>query len=116
VTPNRAQLLLSLACLLMHGCTQPEPAISPTHASEEWFSCTGRFDCVVVYDAFCRKAAVNSDYVLVYQDWTRREVLRVGEATVCPNPEPINEAAGCRANRCVYPFGWEDFPQDPASR
>lgn len=107
--------LLALTFFLALGCSHSAPVSVATEASDDWFACTGRFDCVVVYDAFCKKTAVNSDYALTYQDWSWREVRRVGEGTVCPSPGYMHEAAGCRANRCVYPFGWEDYPKDPSS-
>ena len=98
------------------GCSQPLSRNTAIKASEDWFTCQGRFECVVVYDAFCKKVAVNSRYALVYQDWAREVGRRVGERTLCPDPEFKYESAGCRENRCVYPFSWEDYADNPGAK
>ena len=107
---------LILLFLLTFGCSQTIPIEGPKQFSESWFRCEGRFECVVVYDAFCKKKAINSAYALAYQDWAYREVHRLGEGKVCPDPDLLNDAAGCRANQCVFPFGWEDYPKDPKAK
>ena len=41
--------------------------------------------------------------------------MRQGERAVCPPPGFRVGGAGCRKGRCVYPFGLEDYGEDPKS-
>ena len=105
-------LSVVLAAITLAACstmTEPEEEItySPT-----WFACKSRFSCVVVQDAFCALKAVNSKSAIVYQDWSRQEVIRQEERIVCPRPEELNAVAGCVQGRCVYPFSRKDFSRD----
>lgn len=80
--------------------------------SSAWFACKNRFSCVVVYDAFCKLTAVNARSSIAYQDWSRQEAIRQGERTVCPQPDRLNEIAGCVRGRCVYPFSFGGREQE----
>jgi hypothetical protein len=64
---------------------------------------------VVVQDSFCKLTAVNASSSIIYQDWSRQEVIRREERIVCPRPEALNAVAGCVKGRCVYPFTRGDF-------
>lgn len=100
-------IIAAAAFLLLSGCAGVEPLEQEEIAySSAWFACKNRFSCVVVYDAFCKLTAVNTRSSIVYQDWSRQEVIRQGERTVCPRPERLNEIAGCVRGRCVYPFSF----------
>lgn len=107
------RVLIVFAFLCATGCAattvndDEEIAYSPS-----WFSCKSRFNCVVVYDAFCQLKAVNRRYSLVYQDWSLQEVIRQEERIVCPRPDRLNEVAGCVKGHCVYPFNLGDFSKD----
>lgn len=109
------RIVVVFFALLAIGCSQPPPYETEIRYSESWFACEARFECVAVYDAFCKFVAVNSKYTLVYQDWSRQEVTREGESAVCPRPGMLPGGAGCRKGRCVYPFGLEDYVEDPKS-
>lgn len=101
--------LVCLLGILGSGCASvagPEEEI--TYASE-WFTCKSRFSCVVVQDAFCKQTAVNAKSAIVYQDWSRQEVTRQGERSVCPRPEEFNPVAACIRGRCAYPFSRADI-------
>ncbi|MFQ6006809.1 MAG: hypothetical protein ACE5OQ_15060, partial [Woeseia sp.] len=84
--------------------------------SQTWFDCEAHYECIVVYDAFCKNVAVNSRYSLVYQDWSQWEVTRVRERVVCPGPRVFAGGAGCRNGRCIYPFGLEDYFIEPIEK
>ena len=107
------RFVVTLWVFLAVGCSQSPLYETDIEYSQSWFDCETRFECVVVYDAFCKIVAVNSKYSLVYQDWSRQEVTRVGERVVCLDPELFSGGAGCRKSRCVYPFGLEDYADDP---
>lgn len=96
--------LKPLCVLLLAGCaTAPPEDAEPIEYSADWFRCDNSFQCVAVYDAFCRFTAVNSRYTLVYQDWAREQVAALEETVPC---EPVNDLATrgalCRQNRCVH--------------
>lgn len=97
-------VLTVCASLSLVGCTTLPAEEEEIAYSSSWFSCKNRFNCVVVYDAFCKFTAVNARSAIVYQDWSLQEVIRQGERAVCPGPQTYNEVAGCTAGRCVYPF------------
>ena len=65
-----------LAVLFVTGCAQAPAQEEEITYSSSWFSCKSRFNCVVVYDAFCQLKAVNKRYSLIYQDWSLQEVIR----------------------------------------
>ena len=94
-----ALLLAALTACATAPTVEEEIAYSP-----DWFSCNNRFSCVVVYDAFCTLTAVNARSAIVYQDWSRQDVIRRGERSVCPPPDRYNEVAGCVQGRCTYPL------------
>lgn len=86
------------------GCAAGADEKEPLAWSPQWFQCDGRFECVAVYDAFCKYTAVNSTYSLQYQDWARQQVRAVGELRPCELPgEQRPLAAYCRSKRCEYP-------------
>lgn len=100
----RRSSALFLLCAMVSACASvagPEEEIT---YSDAWFACKSRFSCVVVQDSFCRTTAVNAKFAIVYQDWSRQEVVRQGERSVCPRPEELNSVAGCVRGRCTYPF------------
>lgn len=99
-------MLFTSACA---SFAEPEEEIS---YAPEWFACKSRFSCVVVQDSFCKLTAVNAKSAIVYQDWSRQEVIRQEERIVCPRPEELNAVAGCVSGRCVYPFTRQDFSDD----
>ncbi len=101
-----------LAVLFVTGCAQTPAQEEEIAYSSSWFACKSRFNCVVVYDAFCQLKAVNRRYSLIYQDWSLQEVIRQGERVVCPRPDRFNEVAGCVRGSCVYPFSLGDFSGD----
>ena len=109
------RFVVLLCIFLTFGCSGPPAYETDIEYSETWFACKARFECVVVYDSFCKSVAVNSKYTLVYQDWSRQEVTREGERAVCSVPDLFAGGAGCRKGRCVYPFGLEDYVEDPKS-
>ncbi len=109
------RFVVLLCIFLTFGCSRPPAYETDIEYSETWFACKARFECVVVYDSFCKSVAVNSKYTLVYQDWSRQEVTREGERAVCSVPDLFAGGAGCRKGRCVYPFGLEDYVEDPKS-
>lgn len=92
------------AALSLAACATPQVAEEEIAYSSSWFSCKTRFNCVVVYDAFCKFTAVNARSAIIYQDWSLQEVIRQGERGVCPGPDSYSEVAGCADGRCVYPF------------
>ncbi len=109
------RFIVLLCVLLAVGCSQPPAYGTDIEYSETWFACEARFECVVVYDSFCRSVAVNSKYTLIYQDWSRQEITREGDRVVCAGPYLLSGGAGCRKGRCTYPFGLEDYVDDPKS-
>lgn len=108
-------LVAAASAFLVCACTATEVADEEEIAySSSWFACKSRFSCVVVYDAFCTLTAVNVNSAIVYQDWSRQEVVRRQERTVCPPPDRQNELAGCVRGRCSYPFGFgASEPESP---
>lgn len=110
VTARRRMTLISaMAAVVLAACAQAPVNDEDILYSSGWFACKSRFNCVVVYDSFCNLTAVNSRYSIVYQDWSRQEVIRLEERTVCPRPDRLNEVGGCVQGRCVYPFNLRDF-------
>lgn len=105
--------VLLLPVVMLAACatlTEPEEEIA---YSSEWFACKSRFSCVVVQDAFCSLKAVNSKSAIVYQDWSRQEIIRQEERIVCPRPDELNAVAGCVQGRCVYPFSRKNLSREP---
>ncbi|MDZ7644691.1 MAG: alpha/beta fold hydrolase [Woeseiaceae bacterium] len=104
----RSRAVICAGMLLVSGlpagcATSPDPA-EPIEYSSSWFRCDSRFDCIAVYDAYCKYTAVNSRHALIYQDWARQEVTRVDELRPCPpSREDFPLAAACRAQTCEYP-------------
>lgn len=96
--------MLLVACLLAGGCaTAPEDA-EPITWSAAWFQCDGSFDCIAVYDAYCKYTAVNVRYALLYQDWARQQLAELDELLPCEAPaDELPHAAYCRRNRCANP-------------
>ena len=115
VDPGTMRFVVLLFLFLAFACSQPPADETDISYSEIWFACETRFECVVVYDSFCNSVAVNSKYTLIYQDWSRQEVTREGERMVCSAPGVFAGGAGCRNGRCVYPFGLEDYVENPKS-
>ena len=100
----RTGLLAALLCCCAEMPVEDQEEIV---FSDSWFSCSSRFQCIVVQDSFCNLTAVNRNYVIVYQDWSREQVEKVGERVPCqrldPNfPSPV---ARCASGRCTYPLG-----------
>lgn len=90
--------------MVLGGCAAAPDESEPLAWSLQWFQCDGRFECVAVYDAFCKYTAVNSSHSLQYQDWARQQVRAVGELRPCEMPgEQRPLAAYCRNKRCEYP-------------
>lgn len=112
---NRLIGFIALCAFFAVACSQPPAYDTDIRYSETWFACEARFECVTVYDSFCNIVAVNSKHTLVYQDWARQEVMRAGDRVVCSRPGLFVLSAGCRKGRCVYPFGLEDYGEDPKS-
>lgn len=100
---NKSKPMLLLAATLCGACASESVRQEPIEWSAEWFQCDSRFDCAAVYDAFCKYTAVNTNYLLVYQDWARQQVERSEELTPC---EPVEEnkplAAQCRNKVCRH--------------
>lgn len=92
------------AAMAVAGCsTQPVPD-EPITFSQEWFQCDSRFDCVAVFDDYCKYTGVNARYSLVYQDWVRQQVTKSGELRPCQRDRDENVlTAYCRNQRCEYP-------------
>jgi len=90
--------------LLSAGCAGSGGAAEEIIYSPDWFRCNSRFQCVVVYDAYCNLTAVNRDFAIVYQDWALQEVERAEERLPCPRPAFGNPVAACRAGQCLYPI------------
>lgn len=109
------RVVVVLLSMVTVACTQPTAYETDIAYSDSWFACEARFECVAVYDAFCKFVGVNKKYTLIYQDWSYQEVRSEGESAVCPSPMMHTEGAGCRKGRCVYPFGLEDYVEDPKS-
>lgn len=93
---------LVLAATLFTACAGQQAPEEPITWSAEWFQCDNRFQCVAIYDAYCKYTAVNSNYMLVYQDWARQQVAGLEDLKACPPLErDFPGAAYCRENRCV---------------
>lgn len=110
-------LLAAAAISVLVACTGAPLTDEERLYSSQWFACDARFQCVVVYDAFCNSTAVNRRFALVYQDWAQQEVARTGERIVCPPPLDANPLAGCVRGRCQYPFNMgreRDTIREPA--
>lgn len=96
--------ILKFLCIpmMLAACAGQQTAEEPITWSAEWFQCDGRFQCLSVYDAYCQYTAVNSNFVLIYQDWARQQVQGLDELKSCPPVESDKPgAAYCRQNRCV---------------
>ncbi|HZW59259.1 MAG TPA: hypothetical protein VFE85_03100 [Woeseiaceae bacterium] len=87
--------------LLLGGCAVPPPPAEPIAWSPEWFACEGRFQCIVVYDAFCDFTPVNASHARSYELWANQEVRRLDEKVPCPpaagQPVPVPV---CRKGQC----------------
>lgn len=97
-------LPLAAIFLLVAGCAAGPEEAEPIEWSPTWFQCDGSFECIAVYDAYCKYSAVNARYALVYQDWTRQRLVALGELQPCDaaaEQQPL--AAYCRSKRCAYP-------------
>lgn len=95
-----------LATVLLAGCAAPgEEEAVPIVYSDEWFRCDSHFDCVAVYDAFCKYTGVNTRYSIVYQDWARERLRELDEIEPCfrDDSRSVPPRAWCRDNRCKYP-------------
>lgn len=99
-----AALLLVALSLLQTGCSTPSGGAEEIVYSPDWFGCSARFQCVVVYDAYCNQTAVNRRFAILYQDWALQEVERAEERLPCPRPDFLNPVAACIAGRCTYPI------------
>lgn len=96
-------LLLCVALLAAACATEPEE-VETISWSPTWFQCDDGFDCVAVFDAYCKYTAVNRRYALIYQDWARQQLVRLDELLPCDAPaEQQPEAAYCRNKRCARP-------------
>lgn len=93
---------LILAISMLPACGSFSEEQEEIIYSSEWFACSGRFQCVVVQDSYCREVAVNRRYSIILQDWSRQQVELEGERVVCPRDEgfaaPI---AVCSQGRCT---------------
>lgn len=96
-------LAAALVVLFCSGCATDSEPVEPIEWSAEWFQCDSRFDCVAVYDSFCKYTGVNTRYQLVYQDWSRQQAMMNDELIPC---EPVGDdkplAAYCRKNVCTH--------------
>ena len=90
--------------LMAAGCAGSGGPAEEIVYSPDWFRCSSRFQCVVVYDAYCNLTAVNRDFAIVYQDWALQEVERAEERLPCPRLDSVSPVAACRAGQCVYPI------------
>jgi len=96
----------ALVTAMLAGCAAPEEEEAvPIVYSDEWFRCDSHFDCVAVYDAFCRYTGVNARYSLVYQDWARQRLRELDEMQPCfrDSDRSVPPRAWCREQRCEYP-------------
>jgi hypothetical protein len=102
-------ILLCLAAIVASGCATNDVPEEPIEWSADWFRCDSRFECIAVLDAYCKYTAVNSGYSLVYQDWARQQVERVGERIPCEasGSDEKHLAAVCRSNRCEHPGSYK---------
>ncbi|MBT8084075.1 MAG: hypothetical protein KJO19_06435 [Woeseia sp.] len=95
--------LTLVAALLCAGCAATEEPVEDIEWSSQWFQCESRFDCVAVYDAYCKYTGVNTRYLTIYQDWARQQVERSGELMPC---EPVGDdkplAAYCHSKKCEH--------------
>lgn len=102
--PRVCCLAPALAALLAACAGVPEEPAEPVAWSDKWFRCDSSFECIAVYDAFCRFTAVNDDYSLVYLDWARQTVQEADALGPC---DPVGDdrplRAWCREQRCEYP-------------
>lgn len=99
---------VGLFVLLLGGCAElPVEEQEEIVFSDSWFACDSRFQCIVVQDSFCNLTAVNRRYTIVYQDWSRQQVNKVGERLPCQRLDPSlpAPAARCSSGRCAYPLG-----------
>ena len=97
-----------LCAVMLAGCADvPVAEDEEIVFSDSWFSCDSRFQCIVVQDGFCNLVAVNRRSAIVYQDWSRQQVVRVGERVPCQRMDPNLPApvARCASGKCVYPIG-----------
>ena len=100
-----AKIVLVVTALIgLGGCAGQVNDAEPIVYSDEWFRCESRFQCVVVYDAYCRSVAVNRRSAIVYQDWALQQVELAGERRLCPRTDEISPIAACLKSRCTYPI------------
>lgn len=102
--PRRKAAALVALLFLATGCAGPGTVAEEIVYSPDWFRCSSRFQCVVVYDAYCNLTAVNRDFAIVYQDWALQEVERAEERLPCPRPDFASPVAACSAGQCIYPI------------
>lgn len=91
-----------MSMLLVCACaTAPAEPEEPLIWTAEWFQCKGRFQCIVVYDAFCNFTPVNAQHARTYEKWAHQEVRRIEERLACPpaagQPVPLPH---CRKGQC----------------
>ena len=103
---HKRRLLALFVALLFSaaGCATSPGTAEEIVYSPDWFRCSSRFQCVVVYDAYCNQTAVNRRFAIPYQDWALQEVERADERLPCPRPDFLNPVAACIAGRCTYPI------------
>jgi hypothetical protein len=89
------------AAALLAACTGMQVPDEPVSWSPEWFQCESRFECIVVYDAYCKFTPVNAEHARMYEQWAHQEVRRHDEQIPCP---PANEIPApvplCRRGEC----------------
>ncbi len=97
-------IALSGLALIASGCAITPDSNEPIAWSADWFRCDSRFECIAVLDSYCKYTAVNASYSLVYQDWARQQVERVGELLPCEESgvDEKHLAAVCRNRTCEH--------------
>lgn len=104
VAASRTSLAAVVSAALLAGCAAQDAPEEPINWSAEWFQCESRFDCIAVFDDYCKYSAVNVRYSLVYQDWVRQQVDKSGERRPCLRDRDADAlTAYCRNQRCEYP-------------
>lgn len=92
---------LLTAMLSLASCAAPPEPEEPIVWTDEWFECEGRFQCIIVYDAWCNFTAVNAEHARTYEFWATQEARRHDEKIPCPpagsQPAPLPV---CREGKC----------------